>query len=933
MASNIPGATNVLPGVFTNVQTQSAGGAVAGGLRVASIIGEGITNETIISSALGGGKDGLNSSYSSASGADGRHFLLGIYPVVSNRTILYRNGTPLVGLEQTITGTTFSSKYDYRLDITTGRIELQKGSLQDLGGSLYLPFTTNKGDGYVAYLDLDGYGLVDENAPRETWSVRCISVQRGNDGLPIANTAKFIAIGSVSGNKVDANGNPVIWTSNGIAASNGILRFAIFQSVSGTAFQEGDGFTIKVISGQLVKGDSLTAYYIPTSYLNDPVYLQGAADVYARHGSGTVNNTLGLGSQLAFANSAPGVMAVQAAPPMPRRTSVILSEAVPSNTVPIVDDNFVLPLPLGLVPDPGADATGAPIHFFVKDNATGVETQVLPNKVDFYSLTSGEISGFISSTTEYPNGTSFSYSVVENYNSDATILAAFDGYVARDLSVGSGAAGIFSSPTMTFTADYKYKTIKIIGAANAANNLDGYVNSVANGMLYFSATFQNFATETGISYQIVDATTGVAVASGTTAEFTVAGTTTTVVDTGATFDPSYVGKRFKVTATTNQEVNLGLFDIVSYTSSTQIEIKKCVVVEDGLHYEILDPDQTSAYVVINKKVVPDGYALRVSVIDTKDAAFYDAGWTFALESLEKAEVDIVVPLPKQTISVIFQNAMSHCKAMSTTRNKKERVLFIGAIAGLNPENLIGSAADGTNTPVAVEDIGVLEGIQGDSPTEVLSGNIEDLANYSVIDAFGSTYRCVYFCPDQIVVQAAGSNTLVDGFYIAAAVAGGVSAEPRVEMPITNKVYSGFSILRNKLYTTSTLESLASSGVTVLQPVSGGGRVVWGITTTQSGFAEEQEVSIVFIRDRIAKTMRKSFAGYIGLPESADTAADMSTQAVKVLNAFVSQNLITGYKDVTVKKDSTEARQWNISCKVAATNPINWIYINVGVGTL
>ena len=346
-----------------------------------------------------------------------------------------------------------------------------------------------------------------------------------------------------------------------------------------------------------------------------------------------------------------------------------------------------------------------------------------------------------------------------------------------------------------------------------------------------------------------------------------------------------------------------------------------------MRYEVLDPSAVSNYVVVNKNVVPTGYGLRVTLIDTRDASFYDAGWLNAIETLEAVECDVIVPLPKQTISIIFQNVLSHCKLMSNIRNKKERVMFCGAISGLKPENLTGASL------AAVENIGVLEGIQGDSVTEVLSGNIEDLANYSVANAFGNTYRCVYFYPDQIVVQAGTDNALIDGFYIAAAAAGYISADVRIENPLTNKVLSGFTILRNKQFSTLTLEQLAQAGVTTLQPVSGGGRVVWGITTSQSGYVEEQEISIVFIRDRIAKVMRAGMQGFIGLPESPDTTTVLTTRAVIILNSIVSQGLITAYKDLVVKRDDTDPRQWNISVRVQPTYPINYIYIKVELGQL
>ena len=94
MAGNIPGTNNsVLPGVFTQVETQSTGVSIPGGTRIVAIIGEGVKEEVIVPAANGGGQDGLNSGYTSASGSDGRHFKLsGLispdYPIVSNTFVL-----------------------------------------------------------------------------------------------------------------------------------------------------------------------------------------------------------------------------------------------------------------------------------------------------------------------------------------------------------------------------------------------------------------------------------------------------------------------------------------------------------------------------------------------------------------------------------------------------------------------------------------------------------------------------------------------------------------------------------------------------------------------------------------------------------------------------------------------------------------------------
>lgn len=922
--ANIPGATNVLPGPYTDVVTQSRGVSIPGGSRMAAMIGEGSADETLVSQANGSGNDGLNPDYTSTSGADGRHFRTTNFPLISNRTMLFKNGIPLVGLESLIDSNTFSNKYDYRVDISTGKLELQRAHLIDQGGAFYVPLSTNVGLGTINNLTLE-----DENAVPEIWTIRCVSVQRNAMNQPIAGTAKFLAFGSISGAKLDANGNPIIWVANDNEITNGILSFSIQEtqvmSVAVSVFREGDAFTVKVDSGVLNRNDSLTINYIPTANLNDPVLVQGMGDVVTRHGFPSVDNNLALGAQLAFANQAPALITVQAAPAMPRRRSFILETSV--NSLSTNNDDFIFPLPIGVTPDFNSN-----IHFFVKNNSTNVESQILPNKLDYYTLgTSGfpTVTQFITDNAPAPGGYSYFYTVTESF---ATIATGEDGYIGRDAAFTT--KGIFDA-SIEFDSSYVGKSLKIIDAVNVANIGTYTIDAVNEGKLYVTISeFDDFTTESSVTFELINPATGLPVDDGAATDGNLVALLST--DTATLTSNAMTGVDFgdfsNITSLKLQingsDDNNGLYDIIGFDSITNtITIQKTVVSEEDMRYEVIDENDVSNYVVVNKNVVPNGYGLRVTLVDTKEATFYDAGWINALSSLETVECDILVPLPRQTISIIFQNALAHCKTMSNIRNKKERVLFIGSINGLKPENLTGSK------PAAVEDIGVLEGIQGETVTDVLSGNVEDLANYSVSDAFGNTYRAVYFYPDQIVVQAGAENVLIDGFYLAAAAAGFTSADVRIENPMTNKVLSGFTILRNKQFSTLILEQLAQAGVTTLQPVAGGGRVVWGITTSQSGFPEEQEISIVFIRDRVAKTLRAGFAPFIGLPESPDTGAILNTRAVVLLNSLVSQGLITNYKDLSVRRDDVDPRQWNITVRVQPTYPVNFIYIKVGLGQL
>jgi len=925
---NIPGGV-VQPGVYDEVTTISSGVSLPGSTRIACVIGTGTRSEVIVGSANGSGNDGVNSSYTGTTGRDGRHFALQLFPLVSNRLQLFKNGVLLNGLEQVPDTDPFSNKYDYRVDINTGHIELQTAYLVDQGGSFYTAGASNVGLG-----NLDGYGgvtLVDPNAPTETWTIKCISVRRNSGNTVIQETARFLAFGSVSGAQLDSNGNPVVWISNGQQVSNGILQFAISETqpggsgVSTSPFREGDYFTVKVNSGALVKNDSLTASYIATTDINDPEIFTDMASLTAKHGTPTLDNTVSLGGQLAFANSTPALMTLQAAPPLPRRTSYNLVSNFNASSTTV--DDFVIPLPVGVYPD-----TNSNIHVFVTDPVSKVESQLLPNKYTFYTLgTSGNpsVSSFVFSDTAYPAGYDFSYSVIE---AESAINYGNDGYLNRSLS--SSVLADFSVSGLAFDSSYVGKKLKIFDSTQQANNGTFDIISVSNGILKIQASgtvpFTPFVNRAGTSFHLINPTTGATVASSTGTDgvlVALAGTSNATFDSASvnfTAIPALTGMKIVITGDI-LATNNGTFDILSVNGSDQLTIAKSFNSQSNVEYEVLDPASTSAFLVLNHNIVPNNNALRISLVDRKDASFYDPGWTTALETLEAVELDMIVPLPRQTMSLIFQNALNHCLAQSNIRNKHERILLTGAINGLTVDNVVG------NKPAAVEDIGILEGIQGDTVAEVLAGNTEDLTNYSVKDAFGFTYRCGYFYPDQIVVQVGTDNQILDGFYMAAAAAGFISSLANLSMPITNKVLSGFTILRNRLLKPLEIDSLLNNGIIPVVPVSGGGRVIWGKTTTESGFPEEEELSIVFIRDRIAKSFRDGCAGFVGQPNDADTVQIITTRVISILKGFVSQKLITDYDSITVKQDATDPRQVNVSCRVVPVYPLNWLYIKVNIG--
>jgi hypothetical protein len=841
--ANIPGLVGYnQPDVFDRIRTLRRATSIPGGLRVLSIIGEGQRNEVIVDSAKGGGQDGFTPDFTQASDSYGRFFRTSVYPLVPNRSALLLNDAPLRILEEAIDLGSFPSEFDARLDPDTGEIELQAASLVDQGGQFYRAGTGNIGDGYLASLQ-----LVDSNAPAETWTIRCSSVLRDSYGAPRRGQASFVVSGSVSGQLLDAYGQPFIWRSDGIVVSNTVLSFAIFNP-TGAALDIGDRFTVMVSSRVLQERDHLEADYIAEQDLNDPETFTDPAALYLKHGQPSLANTLSLGAQMAFENGATSVLAVQALPPLPRRTSEIVLPARNAQTGQggATGHNNVDDL-VFFITSPGKPDSTTQVHFFVI-GTDGNETQIFPNKVSFYDPTvtaalshyedTGDDTQLMSDFMDPgQTGMPFSYTVVSD---DKVKQTGTDGYVsAYGLNTGT-----FYSPSVEFTSD----------------DVGGYMDFI-------------------------------------------------------NADPSNEG-RFGITA------------VIDQNTARITRVSGSFTAETGVRWQLLSGaglGTSQRILVTTDLALAVGQGLRVTYIDIRDASFYDANWSESITALGKQDAQILVPLPTQTFSAIQQAFRVHVEQMSSIANKRERVLFTGALDGLTVDNVTGVSE------TAVENIGILEGIQGDNPEDILAGNIEDLSNYDVAVNFGDTFRVVYFYPDEIVRVVAGSQQVLPGYYIAAAAGGRVAGTANIAEPLTFKILSGFTILNSRIFTQDQLNRLGDHGITVLQPVSGGARVLHGKTTTQSGAPEEEEISIVFIRDQIARVMRQGFRAFIGQPEDPTLIPSLTATAISLLNAFVSQNLITKFANLSVARDDVEPRQFNIRCEVQPSYPINWIFVDVSVG--
>lgn len=654
-----------------------------------------------------------------------------------------------------------------------------------------------------------------------------------------------------------------------ILETNGVLLFGIQEGT--VAFSVGDKFFIDVRSKVLKRGDTLEARYIAETDINDPQIFQSSQDLATKHGRESITNTLSLGSRMAFENGAPYVLAIQTKPAIARRTSVTLIEEVDS------DGEGGFTACGGDADDCEPDDLVLPIPLPM--SGLGRARPDLDTQVNIFVIRDDE------ETQIFPNKVAFYNSQYEN-------------------SVGQNTFISGSDTTFSYTI------------INTETKIDG---QGFNGSLDFGA--QEFST-TEVDFDGDDVGKVIVVQSLETS----GGIVYTSEDDISThlFGSTAVGVELVIVSISDDNTV-----VVAGNDSDNTDLIADAVDVQFFIKDLEDTTNVRAALMLHSDLVDSGTlqvgdGIRISYIDETDADFFDTNWFEAFEALEAEECQIVVPLPIQNRSGIFRAAVTHAETMSTIAIQKERLAFFGAQQGVTADALLGLEE------VAVEDLGVLEGVQGDDPEEVLDGNTEDLQNFKLSDNFTSN-RSVYFYPDRIVRSIQGSNTFIDGFYMAAAAAGYFAGIQNVAIPLTNKVLQGFTILRDRKFRTTTLGQLGGVGATVLQPVTGGGKVLAGRTTSQSGFVEDEEISIIFIRDRVKQVLREGLQGFIGRVQDANTQGVITSRVSQIMSAMISQGLISGFENLRVERDKIDPRQFNVFCRFTPVYPLNFIFIDLEVG--
>lgn len=241
--------------------------------------------------------------------------------------------------------------------------------------------------------------------------------------------------------------------------------------------------------------------------------------------------------------------------------------------------------------------------------------------------------------------------------------------------------------------------------------------------------------------------------------------------------------------------------------------------------------------------------------------------------------------------------LQHCNLMSETKNRLERTCLFGAYEFVDLDFIL-------------------------NPVTGIDAN------------FGSFYRCMFFYPggSSVTRVVAGEAQRLDAQFIAACAAGFVASRP-IPTPLTNKILQGFTINPRQKLNNDETNLIGGAGCSIITPLAAGGKVLHGRTTTNSGSAVEEEYSIIRIRDHVAKTVRRALENaFIGRLITPSTADDVASTTKNILEALVSQGILSGFQSVAASVNPQEPRQIDVQFDIRPVFPLNWIFIRFTVGS-
>lgn len=262
------------------------------------------------------------------------------------------------------------------------------------------------------------------------------------------------------------------------------------------------------------------------------------------------------------------------------------------------------------------------------------------------------------------------------------------------------------------------------------------------------------------------------------------------------------------------------------------------------------------------------YTIALSGTGTVQQQFSDA---YALLSGSNTDVDIVVPL---------WNAVTDGTVLGTMLQTLRAALI----------------ADAGNAVLRMAVVGL---------DDAYAGSVSQL---QTLLATAPSNRIIIPWPNKFTFYNGYTNATValDGFYMAAALAGQLSARSQ-QQPLTRKLPQGFAGIPvdvQRALTKTVMDNLAKSGVCIVVPNRQNQlQVRHGLTTNYAGGVLEREISLVRSRDALYSLIQQTLdaAALIGQPITVDTALQVKSIVAGALETAKTTGLITDYLGLAVRQ--------------------------------
>lgn len=284
-----------------------------------------------------------------------------------------------------------------------------------------------------------------------------------------------------------------------------------------------------------------------------------------------------------------------------------------------------------------------------------------------------------------------------------------------------------------------------------------------------------------------------------------------------------------------------------------------------------------------------------------------ANYESALATLENQQVDIIVLLdgtPANQLAVA-----QHVVAMSDPNIGKSRMAIFGSPKG---------------TPI------------GDAYTPETS--IYNARSLNIDDAYGNPmgYRMMFvgnasFFYGVQLPDGSANPTELDGWFLAAAIAGRIATLSDTATPLTGKDVNGIISL-GQVFTMNQRDLLNQNGLIVVQPNQDNTQfLVYHGCTLDVQILENSELSIVRTDDALDLALRKKFSPYIGskITDNFENAVETGTN--DVLSQFYQLKLIKAYAkgSISVEPDPTNPVRVNVTFLYNPMYPANQMVFQRG----